>query len=146
MSDTEFDLCACDRCGDPCRVARKRNPDAKMLRHAAVPVGNCINCAVAEWFVVTGLRETTDPKGLLLPHIQEQFAAIMKMSKADGKPAEINWKKVVANWNLPFVTKGHGRTAKRESFPDAKGWIDEVMAEAKRDNVIDLNARRRRAN
>ncbi len=59
------------------------------------------------------LRETTDPKGLLLPHIQAQFAKILKVSRADGAPEEIDWQHVVDHWHLPFKT---GKR-KRETFP-----------------------------
>lgn len=93
----------CSRCGDPCKVADTKDPAAKMLRAADKPSGYCVNCAVAEWFYVTGSREICpDPKGLLVPQIQEQFAKIMAASNADAKPPEINWTKVVANWDLPF--------------------------------------------
>jgi hypothetical protein len=115
-----------------------------MLRHAKVPKGNCINCAVAEWFVVTGLRETTEPKELLLPHIQTPFAVIMKMSKADGTPAEINWSKVVANWSLPF----HTGKRKPESFPvfNPDDWRDRINMARRRDDdggdVLPLFGRR----
>lgn len=96
-------VATCSRCGDPCKVSEARDPKAKMLRCAEKPSGYCVNCAVAEWFYVTGLREgCPDPKGLLVPQIQEQFAKIMAASNADAKPSEINWTKVVANWDLPF--------------------------------------------
>jgi hypothetical protein len=111
MSETT--VVNCGRCGAPCRVAGPKNPDARMLRRSAKPEGNCINCAVAEWFVLTSLRETTDPKGLLLPHIQAQFAKILKVSRADGAPEEIDWQHVVDHWHLPFKT---GKR-KRETFP-----------------------------
>ena len=110
----------CTRCGDPCRVSGPKNPDARMLRRAKTPKGYCVNCAVAEWFVVMEMRATTDPKVLLQPPIQAEFAAILKVSRADGAPEEIHWQHVIDHWDLPFQT---GKK-KRETFPSfdpAKG-------------------------
>lgn len=96
-------IARCCRCGDPCKVAEEKRQDAQLLRVADKPEGQCVNCAVAEWFYVTGSREICpDPSALRHPHIQEMFARIMATGKADAKPAEINWEHVVAHWDLPF--------------------------------------------
>lgn len=105
----------CNRCGDPCRVAPEKNPDATMLRKAAEPNGQCVNCAVAEWFFVTGLTEAHPdlPAGLDAKPVQEQFGKIMKTSISDATLAEINWTKVIANWNLPFKGAKKARRTKK---------------------------------
>jgi hypothetical protein len=48
---------------------------------------------------------------LLAPHVQQQFARVMKAGNADATPEEINWQRVVENWNLPFAKakKSHKR-------------------------------------
>jgi hypothetical protein len=119
----------CERCGAPCKVSATTNTAATMLKHAALPKGNCINCAVAEWFVSTGLRETTEPSALLSREVHKPFEAVLKLAKADGTPAEIDWTKVVANWSLPFVV-GHTPTgkAKFKSFPvfDMGQWRERL--------------------
>lgn len=119
----------CGRCGEPCKVSQTTNTAAQMLKHAAKPVGNCINCAVAEWFVVTGLRETTEPKALLSREFHAPFEAVLKMSKADGTPAEIDWKRVAEHWHLPFVV-GYTKAGepKRKTFPvfSTEEWRDRV--------------------
>lgn len=93
----------CSRCGDPCRVADKTNKEARLLKHAEQPKGHCVACAVVEWFWVVGCRELVkDPSDLAHKPVQEQFARIMATGGADTKPSEINWNKVIANWNLPF--------------------------------------------
>lgn len=99
----EGTVARCSRCGDPCKVASDANPDAKMLRYAKEPKGLCVNCAVAEWFLVSGMREM-HPGASSLRHksVQDQFARVMFAHAADAKPPEINWEKVIANWDLPF--------------------------------------------
>lgn len=94
----------CSRCGDPCRVADKTNKEARLLKHAEQPKGNCSSCAVVEWFWIAGCRELVpDPSNLAHKHVQEQFARVMISGGADMKPSEINWTKVIEHWNLPFV-------------------------------------------
>ncbi|RTL26452.1 MAG: hypothetical protein EKK55_07720 [Rhodocyclaceae bacterium] len=105
----------CKRCGEPCKVAEARNEDARMLRLSKTPEGYCANCAVAEWFFVMNFREMhpTLPKGLDLPHVQAQFAVLMKNAGADMDPAEINWGKVIEHWDLPFAKRAKGRSPRR---------------------------------
>ena len=97
----------CKRCQIRCQVDILRNPNAKMLRHSNK--GLCVNCAVHDWLRNTYppniLLAQSGPKILLLPHIQEQFAEIMNVGFADAKPDEIDWNKIVDNWDLPFPTK-----------------------------------------
>lgn len=104
----------CERCGDLCKVAAEKNPAAEMLRLAEEPKGYCVNCAVAEWFWVSRSRAMVpEPDSLLWKPVQDQFAKIMVTARADAKPEEIDWKRVVANWNLPF------RVGKRNVDPVA---------------------------
>lgn len=105
-----FENCIdCERCGARCKVAGPRNPKAGMLRRSKEPKGLCINCAVHDFlrntYPVNMLLAQSGPKGLLLPHIQEAFAGIMRVSLADAEPDEINWELIIENWNLPFKSK-----------------------------------------
>lgn len=101
----------CERCSETCKVADRRDEDAKMLKKAAEPKGLCASCAVTEWFIVTGLAEMHPslPKALDLPHVQKQFAAVMASGGADMKPEEIDWSRVIRHWNLPFSSKARAR-------------------------------------
>ena len=45
------------------------------------------------------------PQSLAYPHIQEQFAGIMRAGMADAMPDEIGWELIVENWDLPFPKK-----------------------------------------
>lgn len=105
----------CERCRIPLRVAGERNAEASMLRLAKAPTGYCIDCAVREWFYVMrdAIRDL-DPKELRHPWIQEQYGKIMKVANSDARPQEINWEKVIADWDLPL--KG-ARKPRRKAGP-----------------------------
>ena len=98
----------CKRCGAPCKVDISRGSKAKMLRRSTKE-GLCVNCAVHDWLRNTYppniLLAQSGPKVLLHPHIQEQFAEIMRVGLADAAPAEIDWNRIIDNWNLPFPNK-----------------------------------------
>ena len=101
--------CQCERYG----AALKANPvagsKAKMLKRSKSPKGLCVNCAVHNWmrntYPVNLLLAQSGPRGLALPHIQEQFAGIMKSRCSDAVPDEIGWQAIIDNWDLPFPTK-----------------------------------------
>lgn len=99
----------CERCEARCKVDALQGSKAKMLRHSKEPKGLCVNCAVHNWLKNTYppniLLAQSGPEVLLHPHIQEQFAAIMRVGFADAKPDEIDWQRIVDNWDLPFPTK-----------------------------------------
>lgn len=118
----------CQRCGARCRVDARRGSDAKMLRRSKEPKGLCVNCAVHDF-----LRNTyppniqlaeSGPKILLYPHIQELFAEIMKAGFADANPDEIDWQRIVDNWELPFPKK----IKPSASNPCSQEELDEVAA------------------
>lgn len=76
-----------------------------MLRRSEVAEGQCVNCAVREWFFIMeqgGSIRDLRPQELLHPWVQEQMGRVMKASKADADPSEINWEKVVRDWDLPI--------------------------------------------
>jgi hypothetical protein len=102
--------CNCRRCGAKCKVDPVPGSKAKMLKRSAQPEGLCINCAVHDFLrntypvnmLLAGMRS---PECLLLPHLQQQFADILKSGFSDAKPDEINWRQIVDNWDLPFPNK-----------------------------------------
>lgn len=99
----------CRRCNAKLKLEPIPDSKAKMLRRAKIPKGYCLNCAVHDWLRNTYppniLLAQSGPKVLLFPHIQEQFTAIMKQQLSDAKPDEIDWQKIVDNWDLPFPDK-----------------------------------------
>ena len=105
--------CRCGRCGAVCKVDPVAGSKATMLKRGRDPKGLCINCAAHDWlrntYPVNLLLARSGPKGLAFPHIQEQFASLMKTANSDASPDEINWQKIIENWGLPFPNKVQAR-------------------------------------
>jgi len=70
------------------------------------------------------LLAESGPKGLAYPHIQEQFAALMKVGLADALPDEINWNLIIENWDLPFPSK----IKPSSTNPCSQKELDEIEA------------------
>lgn len=106
----------CIRCGVRCRK-KQGSDNAKLLRHTTSDIGYCVNCGTTSFLMSLDVISSSgrgakpfDPECLRLPHIQEQFIAVMAAGKADARPDEIDWLEVIANWHLPFPEKrGHRR-------------------------------------
>jgi hypothetical protein len=94
----------CDRCGVPCAVEASDNPDARLLKRANVPRGVCASCAATNFIKSTPALlwgiEKNGPEALLIPMIQQQFAAMLAAGNSDSDGSEINWQRVVDNWGL----------------------------------------------
>ena len=108
LFETEFECC-CSRCGARCRVDPVAGSKAKMLKRGKSTKGLCVNCAVHDTlrnlYPANLLLASSGPRCLALPHIQEQFAGILKSAGSDARPGEIDWDIVIENWDLPFPTK-----------------------------------------
>jgi hypothetical protein len=64
------------------------------------------------------------PEILLMPHLQEIFTNIMRAGFADAIPDEIDWQRIVDNWELPFPKK-----VKTSAMnPCSQEELDEVAA------------------
>ena len=103
------DICYCRRCGFKCKVDPIKDSKATMLKRSKEPKGLCINCAAHDClrnlYPANLILARSGPKGLALPHIQQQFESILKLAGTDSEPGEINWSAVIANWDLPFPHK-----------------------------------------
>lgn len=114
-------LAECVRCQKMCRIAGPSNPDARLLKYATATEvkqdgGLCADCATTQFLrgietIMYGL-ENNGVKILLDPRVQKQFGELMAVGKADADPAEVNWQRVVENWDLPFPKK-KGKKKKR---------------------------------
>ena len=97
------------RCGARCGVNPVAGSKARMLKRGKSPKGLCVNCAVHDFlrntYPVNLLLAQSGPQSLAYPHIQEQFAGIMKSRCSDAMPDEIGWQAIIDNWDLPFPTK-----------------------------------------
>jgi len=95
----------CPRCGVPCRASSAGHDDARLLRRA--PKGFCANCAVTEFLMsVETIRDGIERRGvgqaLSNLAVREGFTQLMKIGHADMRPEEIDWEKIIDNWQLPF--------------------------------------------
>jgi len=126
----------CERCGVRLRVDPLLNSDARMLRRAKVPKGLCINCAVHDFLRNTypcNMLLAKGPGSLAYPHVQEQFASIMRAGMSDALPDEIGWELIIENWDLPFPHK----VKPRATNPCSQLELDEI-AEGKRPGLGDI--------
>jgi hypothetical protein len=104
--------CNCERCGRLCQVAETTNAEAKPIRKSLVPKGCCVDCSVT-CFIKTGPLREVLPGGawtapgfdvgtvFRLPHVQQQFAAVLRAGKCVEAVDEIDWGRVIAKWDLP---------------------------------------------
>jgi len=106
-----LDTTNCARCGVRLHKCAG-NDDARLLRRTTSDLGFCANCCATEFLQSLDVigdpsrhAPPFDPRCLRLEHIQKQFATIMAAGKADARPYEIDWEKVIANWPLPFPKK-----------------------------------------
>ena len=95
-------LTHCERCGVPARGA-DGSPSAKMLRRAQR--GFCLPCAVVMFLQQLENMYGADtwrgmPECLRLPHVQKQFASMMRAGCAEAKPEEVDWEEVIAKWSI----------------------------------------------
>lgn len=96
---------SCDRCGRKA-VGERGSPDAKIFRRAER--GHCAECHVVT--IIQTLSNMhgagTLPTGerlresLRLPHVQQQFYALMRAGSADAVPSEIDWDRVIEVWDI----------------------------------------------
>ena len=98
----------CERCRFPTRIGPPPSSDAALLRRTALSHGFCANCAVTVWLQLTAplnrllCESPHGPQMLLAPHVQQHFLAIMRAGNADMHPEEIDWDRIVAQWELPL--------------------------------------------
>lgn len=119
----------CIRCGVRCRTVTKKNPDANVFVRGDMQTGRfCTNCLVTDFFKNFDLGpagslgpeyfDSFNPEGLRLPHIQQQFAAVVMAAKrsygAELFADEIDWDEVIANWHLPFPETRRGKKGGRK--------------------------------
>ena len=125
------EICECMRCHVLLQVAHpnKRNPNARAIKLAKQPKGLCLECAVAEFFVVHEIRRLIpDPKALLLSHVQAQFRAVLKAAFSDAAYEAIQWRLVVERWDLPFPGDGTVRGISTAKEQDHAAATDPLFA------------------
>ncbi|HZP02635.1 MAG TPA: hypothetical protein VFD30_20460 [Terriglobia bacterium] len=107
----------CERCGALIQLSPTRNPESKPFRLAAVPKGVCADCVMTQFlyntYPINMQIDEAGPELLLKPGITDAFVMCGLLEGCDLKIEEINWRRVVANWNLPVKVKRDGRNPYR---------------------------------
>ena len=153
--ETLFEKAYCTRCDAKLKIQPIAKSKATMLRRAQGSKGYCLACAVQDWlrntYPVNLLLARSGPKALTHPDIQKQFFEIAVAQHTDATFAEIDWQRVIANWDLPFPTKVRVRPenpmdeeaiadcVNRERILENDGLTEEerqVKRAAQRDQVI----------
>jgi hypothetical protein len=96
----------CKRCGFGPLQAADGNPDARLLRHARE--GLCASCAITQVIKATPMVLGIERNGVEIlrdPRVQAQFARLLDVGRADASPDEIDWERVITNWELPDPTR-----------------------------------------
>lgn len=93
---------SCQRCGEPLRVNPERNPEARLLRHA--DEGVCAGCAMTAFLKATeplaSIIAAKGPDVLLAPAVHATVGGLLAAGNSDAAPSEINWRRVVEQWEL----------------------------------------------
>lgn len=105
----------CTRCGKLGRTGPQPNPEGRLMVYAQTAENAlCADCAATAFIKIVETMmwgiEKNGVEMLLNPTVQQSFAEVMKVGRADATPEEIDWQRVVENWELPVPKqKGKGR-------------------------------------
>ena len=100
------DYLNCVSCGILCQPGKRGDPKARPFKGASK--GLCADCAVTQLFLSAdfeALRIGILKNGIEVlkePPIQRQFAKILRTGQSDLQSEEINWDRIIAQWDLPF--------------------------------------------
>lgn len=97
----------CTRCSRLGQAGPPPNPQGRLMVYAQTAQNAmCPDCAATAFIKgVETLMWGIEKHGvemLLNPVIQQGFAEVMKAGQADATPQEIDWQRVVENWELPI--------------------------------------------
>jgi hypothetical protein len=94
---------SCQRCGFGPLVGGEGRPDALLLRRAHE--GVCVSCAITQFIKSTPAMmmgiERNGVEMLRDGRFGPSWARLMATGKSDATAAEIDWNRVVDNWDLP---------------------------------------------
>jgi hypothetical protein len=97
----------CNRCRRPLRIAESRRKNSKPFRLAKTPDGVCPDCVMTQFlyntYPINMQIDEAGPELLLKPGVCEAFEASGLLNGCDLTIGEINWQRVVDNWNLPVA-------------------------------------------
>jgi len=98
-------VASCERCGKKIQVAAARREDAELFRLAKELKGVCADCVMTQFlyntYPINMQLDEAGPELLLKPGIREAFVSCGILDRGDLKIDEIDWQRVVDNWDLP---------------------------------------------
>jgi hypothetical protein len=101
----------CQRCGFGPLVGGEGNPDALLLRRAHE--GVCASCGITMFIKsMPAMLMVIERNGIEMlrdPGMQAHWAPLLAHGHADATSGEIDWNRVVENWNLPDPKPKRGR-------------------------------------
>lgn len=106
-------MSTCERCGRTNLTGSTGNAKARLLRRASS--GVCADCAATLFLkngpasdvlqvLIATTKQNNLPHPLLMPHVQAQFGRLLTAGFADARPEELDWQRIVENWDLDEVT------------------------------------------
>lgn len=107
----------CTRCSKPGQTGPQPNPEGRLMVFAQTAQNAlCADCAATAFIkgvetLMWGI-EKNGVQMLLNPAIQQGFAEVMRVGRADATPQEIDWQRVVDNWELPIPRQSGRRRNK----------------------------------
>jgi hypothetical protein len=113
MLDFTQPMTKCERCKKLIVLAaERRNEDSHPFRLAKVPKGVCANCVMTQFlyntYPINMQIDEAGPELLLKPGICEAFLSSGLLGHSDLNIDEIEWERVVANWDLPVKIQKSG--------------------------------------
>ena len=91
----------CPRCNIKCVAEVTGNQAARPVRKSTD--GLCLECATPGVFLSLPVEPTKEMLGCA--HIREAYGRLLTVGQADDDAANINWERLLENWDLPFPKK-----------------------------------------
>ncbi len=105
-------MASCNRCGVQLRVSESRREDSAPFRRSLTTKGVCPDCVMTQFlyntYPINWQLDERGPELLLHPMIREAFLSSGVMERCEMSIDEVNWERVVANWNLPVKVTNDG--------------------------------------
>lgn len=110
----------CARCGAACYIPGASNSDARLLRAATDALGVCPACHITAFLQDKQFpfREFIEARGVDVvlrdPRVQQQIAEVVAAANADVPASQIDWERVITNWDLPHPKRKRTKRGKQK--------------------------------
>lgn len=93
----------CPRCNKEVVASKSGNQRARPLRKS--DKGMCLECTASSVLMSLPAAGMFPKEAMLAPHIQAQFSAVLRAGCADTDAHNVDWNRLVENWDLPYPAK-----------------------------------------